>query len=156
MGQPGQRTQKNSLIIESDRISLATCIAVVFTAFFWGYSLLVLLFFLSALIGFHNEFLDLLKNKLDMPNSQLRHFLYFGAAIWLLFFTLLWSWRFYNKKRFGPLTRRKYPRRASDEDMLALQLVSRENYMKLKNAKVITFERNPIRAMKKKRKDERQ
>ncbi|WKB35440.1 hypothetical protein QS257_18135 [Terrilactibacillus sp. S3-3] len=133
MGQPGQRTQKNSLIIESDRISLATCIAVVFTAFFWGYSLLVLLFFLSALIGFHNEFLDLLKNKLDMPNSQLRHFLYFGAAIWLLFFLLCsGAGAFTIKKRFGPLTRRKYPRRASDEDMLALQLVSRENYMKLK------------------------
>lgn len=154
MGKPGSRKQKNSLIIESNKVSFRAFFIAVFTLIFWGYSLLVLLFFLSALVGFHNEYLDILKNKLGMPDSQLRHFIYWGAGIGLFFFILLWSWRIYNKNRFGSLRRRKYPHKTTDEDILALQLISKEDYMKLKNAKVIVFERNPIRAIKK-QKDER-
>ena len=82
-----------------------------------------------------------------MTNSEIRLFIFFVFLIWLLFYIGLLGWKFYNQKRFGSLTRRKYPELTTKEDLLNLQLMSEDDYSKLQNSKIIIFDRNPIREL---------
>jgi len=80
-----------------------------------------------------------------MTNEDIRSFLYVVFMILLSFIIGLWSWKFYNKKKFGSYNRRRYPLATTEEELLALNLMSKEDYLLLQESKIVTFEKNPVR-----------
>jgi poly-beta-1,6-N-acetyl-D-glucosamine synthesis protein len=80
-----------------------------------------------------------------MTNEDIRSFLYVVFTILLSFIIGLWSWKVYNTKKYGSYNRRKYPPATTEDELLALGLMSKEDYLLLQESKIATFEKNPIR-----------
>lgn len=121
---------------------------------FWLYMLLVFLLFIGACINNDTEIFNTLKAFLSTNNLEIREVLAVTVRYFLIIFVILFSWKFYNKRRFGNLHRRRMPTDTTDEEMLALGLMDEAVYNDLKKQKVIVFKKSPIKELE--RKDHKQ
>lgn len=145
MVKSGQGYGQNGMMVTPSSNHLLKSIVLVFlTSIMWAYSLLVLLFFSTALLYLRLSFVEQLKARLGISDSLLRKFVWNSLILWIIFVFVLWIWRFYNKKKFGSLHRRRYPPVTTDEDMLKLGLMSERDYVQLRKCKIIAFDKNPI------------
>jgi poly-beta-1,6-N-acetyl-D-glucosamine synthesis protein len=144
MDKPGQRNTKREVIIQSKKNWFREMIITITSLAVWLYCLVVIIFFISAIFNYNNRSISLIKSSFKITNSDIRMFIFFAFLIWIFFYIGLFSWKFYNQKRFGSLNRRTYPEPTTKDDLLNLQLMSEENYIILQNSKRIVFEKNPI------------
>jgi poly-beta-1,6-N-acetyl-D-glucosamine synthesis protein len=144
MGKSGQR-KPSELIIRSKRNWLDEGIMIFLSLIGWSYCLLVLFFFISVFFDYNGRYISIIKIAFKITNKDIQIFLFNGFLIWLSFYIGLWVWRFYNRKRFGTLRRRTYPKPVTRANMLELQLMSEENYDLVQRSKLVVFEENPIR-----------
>jgi poly-beta-1,6-N-acetyl-D-glucosamine synthesis protein len=84
-----------------------------------------------------------------MTNTDIRLFMLLIFFIWAIFYSGLWSWKNYNLKRFGALNRRLPPEYTSTEELLNLELMSKEDFHLLHHSRVVVFEKNPIKDIRK-------
>ena len=148
MEQSRQRSEEE-LIIVGNRSTFRFIFDVILTLFFWVYSLLVIAFFVSAMVGYSNSFSRILNMSFNTTNSQVRILLLIGVIFFCSFYVLLRTNRYYNKKRFGSLARRTYPKPVTNQDLNKLELMDEETIKRLQSEDYITFEENPIISLKK-------
>jgi biofilm PGA synthesis protein PgaD len=117
----------------------------IFSIVVWFYCIVVVIFFISALIDYNDRYISLIKTSFKMTNSDIRSFVFFVFFLWIVFYIGLWSWKLYNKKRFGSLNRRVYPVHSTKEDLLRLKFMSEKDFHSLHESNVIIFEKNPIK-----------
>jgi biofilm PGA synthesis protein PgaD len=120
-------------------------ISIIISSVFWLYCAIVLWFFLSAVIGVNDRYSGVLKIAFKTTNGEIRTFLVIGLAIFCFFFLALFLWRFYNKKRFGSLNRRKEPAYTSIKDLENLELLTKDQIQELQRAHYIEFDVNPLK-----------
>lgn len=149
MGKPGPRyagcSTNNSFIIKSKKIWWREIIVAMITLLLWVYCGAVVFFYLDALLALNHDFPQLFRTVFKITNVDVKNFI---KLIWCLFsmaFFTLFIWSYYNRRRFGSLTRRHYPSETTKEDLLKLNMIDEETYDKLQNSKVIVFEKNPIK-----------
>lgn len=148
MEQPRPRHQEENFLIVGNRSWFRAIIDLIFTLFFWAYSLLVVVFFVSATLGFNNTLTRTVNASFNTVNSDIRELVFLGLFIFIVFYTGLFFNRMYNKKRFGSLTRRRYPNSVSHTDLVALELLDSETINKLQHEDYIVFEKNPLTPLK--------
>lgn len=148
MEQSRQRSEEDVIIV-GNRSNLRFIVDVILTLFFWAYSILVIAFFVSAIVGYSNPFSRILNMSFKTTNSQVRILLLIGVIFFCSFYLLLRINRFYNKKRFGSLARRNYPTPVTNQDLNALELMNEETIERLQTEDYIIFEENPIISLKK-------
>ncbi|TDL76093.1 hypothetical protein [Peribacillus frigoritolerans] len=144
-----QRKQENELIIRSEIKWMREITIFFFSLIMWIYCAAVIFYFVSALLNFNDSYISQLKTSFKMTNMDIQSFMLLALIMWLAFYVGLWIWKFYNQKRFGSLDRRTYPLPTTKEDLLNLQLINEKDYDTLQQSKMIVFERNPIRDIKK-------
>jgi len=135
---------KENVIIEDNRSNLRFFLDIIMTLFFWCYTIIVMIFILSASFGYSNSITRVLNSAFKTTNGQVRLLFVFGFVLFISFYFLLSMNRIYNKKRFGSLARRTYPTNVTNKDLSNLQFMNAENIEKLQAADYIVFEKNPI------------
>lgn len=137
----------NKFIIKSKQKPIKKLVSVILTCFLWIYSFLVFYFFISAIFKGNHQYIGVVKEVFQMSNVTINEFLI--IIIWLLIlnFSFLVIWKIYNKKRYGNLNSRKYPKDTTAEEMLSLNLVTEEMFKKLQKNGVLVFEENPIKEL---------
>lgn len=148
MAQSRPRHQEENYLIVGNRSWFRVIIDLLFTLFFWAYSLLVVVFILSATLGFNNKVTQIVNASFNTVNSDIRELVFFGIFIFIVFYIILAINRLYNKKRFGSLTRRHYPTPVNHAELVALELLDDETILKLQHEDYIVFEKNPIVPLK--------
>lgn len=148
MDKSGQRESQElineSFIIKSKRIWWRELVIGAFTLLVWFYCLTVIYFFLDALFSLNHKYPSIFRIVFKMTSRDVKVFLALGGVVFIVVFLLLYFWNFYNKKRYGSKTRRKYPKPTSEEDLENLNMIDQTSYRKLQNNTVIIFETNPI------------
>ncbi|NLJ99093.1 MAG: hypothetical protein GX320_07515 [Tissierellia bacterium] len=143
--QRNTQSQLNQLfIIKSKRVWWREIIVGIFTLLVWLYCLTVIYFFIDATFSLNHEYPQLFKIVFKMTNMDIRNFLKIGGILFVLIYLLLSIWSYYNRKRYGNLTRRKYPGLTTKEDLMELNMIDEIIYEELQNKKVIVFKTNPI------------
>ena len=84
----------------------------------------------------------------NVTNADIRELLFFGLVSSFVAALLLFIWRTYNKRKYGPLNRRQMPKDTTLDDWLALDLMEPEDIHRLQSDKVIVFEKNPVKELK--------
>lgn len=135
------------VLVETKRSFVRSFIEITLTLVFWTYTLVVTWFFGSALFNQEGGLIASLKAMLNVTNRDIRELLGFGALALLISACALYVWRTYNKKRFGPLSRRKAPTDTTREDWLKLELIEPDEIERLQRDKVIVFEKNPVKEL---------
>lgn len=150
MEQSRQRVEEK-LIITGNRSTWRFITDVTLTLFFWAYTLLVITFFLSSILGVNTPLTRILNLSFNTTNSQVRVLILIGLIVFICFYALLSVNRFYNKKRFGSLNRRTYPPAVTRDELISLQLIDSDTINLLQKENYIVFEENPIISLDKKR-----
>ena len=132
-------------IVKSKRIWWSEGIVIFFTTLVWIYCLMVIFFFMEPFLPFKTKYSSAFRTAFQLTRLDIRGFLIAGAGIFVMIYVGLYLWSVYNKKRFGSLTRRKYPPMTTKEDLLALDMIDEEIYQQLQNSKSIVLETNPVR-----------
>lgn len=132
-------------IIPSRQGVFRRIISLFFTTIMWLYTLSIFILFASAIVGYNNDFIGVIKELLKISNATIRNFLLWTFLFFLASFSILLIWRIYNKKRFGKLNRRVAPQPTTDSDLLDLDLMDLENFKKLSTGRYILFSKNPIK-----------
>ncbi|MEY8304543.1 hypothetical protein [Anaerosalibacter bizertensis] len=149
MGKSRQRTKdfklNQSFIIKSKKSWWREGIVILFTSIVWVYCITVIYFFIDAIFSINNEYPRLFKVSFKMTNSDIQGFFKIAVVLLVIIYIMLLVWIFYNKKRFGSLTRRKYPGITTKEDLMDLDMIDEDIYEMLQEEKVVVFETNPIR-----------
>lgn len=149
MGKFRQRTKdfklNQSFIIKSKKSWWREGIVILFTSIVWVYCITVIYFFIDAIFSINNEYPRLFKVSFKMTNSDIQGFFKIAVVLLVTIYIMLLVWIFYNKKRFGSLTRRKYPGITTKEDLMDLDMIDEDIYEILQEEKVVVFETNPIR-----------
>jgi hypothetical protein len=83
----------------------------------------------------------------NMTNQDVRNSVLMAIGVFLIFYALLYLNHIYNKKKFGPLTRRSYPAPANNADLQELGLMKIETIEKLQSEDYSVFDTNPIAAL---------
>lgn len=143
-----QRERNKQFIIKSERKFWREILVFTFTVLVWVYSIAVIYFFADALLSLNHRIPRLLRIIFKMNAEDVRSFTLLGFIIFIAVYILLYGWSYYNKRRFGNLNRRVYPKSATKEDMLELDMIDESIYEELQKMKEITFESNPIRRKK--------
>lgn len=144
MEQSRPRHQEESFLIVVKRSWLYAGLDLMFTLFFWFYSVVVVLFMVSATIGFNNILTRILNSSFNTINQDIRSFVIAAFVVFLLFYALLYLNRLYNKKRYGSLQRRCYPTPVDNAELKTLGLMDIETIEKLQREDYSVFEKNPI------------
>jgi len=144
MAQSGPRLEEENFIITGNRSWFHVIVDTFFTLIFWAYSLLVVVFFLSATFGFNTILTQIVNAAFNTVNQDIRDLVLLGLAIFLVFYALLFINRLYNKKKFGVLRRRHYPNAVTNTELASLGLMGEEAIEKLQNSDYAVFETNPI------------
>lgn len=144
MEQSRPRHKEKSFLIVVKRSWIYVCIDFIFSLFFWLYSLVVVLFFISATLGFNNTLTRILNASFNTINQDIRDMVIVSFVFFLLFYTLLYVNRLYNKKRFGTLERRSYPAPVNNAELKTLGLMDIETIEKLQSEDYSVFDKNPI------------
>lgn len=145
MGKSRQGESKNGIIIHTRINWFREIIISIFSILVWIYCIGVLLFFISAIFDYNDRYISLIKISFKITNGDIRSFLFMVFCLLLFFNIGLWSWKYYNLKRFGPLNRRAVPTPATKEDLLSLELMNEKDFNSLHQSKVVVFEKNPIK-----------
>lgn len=140
-----KRQLNSSFIIKSKKSLWREGMVALFTLIVWFYCLTVVFFFIDALFSLNYEYPRLFKIIFKMNNDDIRVFFKIGGILFALIYILLSIWIYYNKKKYGQLTRRKEPGLTTKEDMLKLDVIDESTYEELQCSKVIILETNPIR-----------
>ncbi|GEK88371.1 poly-beta-1,6-N-acetyl-D-glucosamine biosynthesis protein PgaD [Alkalibacterium putridalgicola] len=118
---------------------------MLFSLLVWVYCLSVVYFFIDALFGLDHRYPALFRIVFKMTSLDVRLFTFWIVLLFLVIYVSLLGWSVYNKRRFGRLKRRRYPKPASREDMLQLEMLDPAVYEELQGMKAITFDLNPIK-----------
>lgn len=149
MDKSRQRTKdfklNQSFIIKSKKSWWREGIVILFTSIVWVYCITVIYFFIDVIFSINNEYPRLFKVSFKMTNSDIQGFFKIAVVLLVTIYIMLLVWIFYNKKRFGSLTRRKYPGITTKEDLMDLDMIDEDIYEILQEEKVVVFETNPIR-----------
>ncbi|MBW4829171.1 MAG: hypothetical protein KZY61_12010 [Clostridiaceae bacterium] len=149
MDKSRQRTKNyklnESFIIKSKKSWGREGIVILFTLIVWVYCITVIYFFIDVIFSINNEYPRLFKVSFKMTNSDIQVFFKIAVALLVIIYMMLSVWIFYNKKRFGSLTRRKYPGVTTKEDLMNLDMIDEDIYEILQREKVIVLEMNPIK-----------
>ncbi len=137
----------DKFLVKSKQPFINKMVANIINIFMWSYMIIILYFFISAFLNYNNEFIGLLKISFKMTNQDIRMFILLTFNCFFIFCSILLSWKFYNKNKFGQLNRRLEPKQTIKEDMLALNLMDEETYDLLFKEKVIIFEKNPLKEL---------
>lgn len=140
-----KRELNQSFIIKSKRSWWREVIVGIFSFIVWFYCLTVIYFFIDAIFLLNNEYPRLFKVVFKMTNIDIRNIFKIGGILFVLIYLLLSIWIYYNKKKYGDLTRRKDPGMTKKEDLMGLNMIDEGTFEKLQNEKVIILETNPIR-----------
>lgn len=133
------------VLVKTKRSFVRSFIEILLTVVFWIYTLVVSWFFVSALLNQNDRYIATLKSALNVTNEDIRDLISFAALILIGLATLLFVWRTYNKKRYGPLNRRKAPTPTTLEELNNLGLIEPSTIEMLQHDKVIIFEKNPVK-----------
>lgn len=136
--------KSEKFLVKSNKSILKKIIEIIITGVLWLYMLIVVYFFVSACFDYNDDFIRNFKLYFKIQNSDIVDFLKIFLIIFILSLITLFTWKMYNKKRFGSLNRRKDPGLTSDEEMLKLNLIKLEDYKILKKEKIIIFDKNPV------------
>jgi len=147
MGKSGPGYKQASLIIEHKSAVWKLIGTFILTTVLWLYGVLMFLMLSSAVLHVRWTTLNQIKAMLQISDHSLRLFMYAAVIVWSIFLFLMCFWRDYNKSRFGWRNRRTYPTPVTDEEIRALDLISEEDYQRLKSAQVVRFDTNPIRPL---------
>jgi poly-beta-1,6-N-acetyl-D-glucosamine synthesis protein len=137
----------NNFIIKSKQNPFKKLLTIILTLVMWIYSIVVFYFFISAVFNENDKYISAVKEALKMTNNDINMFLIIVFLLLIMSFLILLIWRTYNKKKFGKLNRRVYPKNTTKEEMLSLNLISEENFNKLQEQGVLIFEENPIKEL---------
>ena len=138
---------EQDVLVATKRSFVRSFIEITLTLVFWTYTLVVTWFFGSALFDQHGGFIASLKAMLKVTNHDIRELLGLGSLALFSSACALYVWRTYNKKRFGPLDRRKAPTDTTREDWMKLALIEPDEIDRLQRDKVIVFEKNPVKEL---------
>lgn len=142
-----RRKTYDEFLVKSRQPFINKIFAFIINVFLWLYMAVIIYFFMSAVFDYNDYYIGLLKISFNMSNHDIRMFLLKAFIYFSIFFTVLISWKYYNKIRYGRLNRRSKPLMTTDEDILNLNLIDAEVYNVLKIDKVIIFEKNPVREL---------
>lgn len=149
MDKPGPRnTQKQlnqSFIVKSKKIWWREVIVGILTLLVWFYCLTVIYFFIDAMFSLNHEYPLLFKIVFKMTDIDIKDFFKITGTLFAFIYLLLFIWSYYNRKRYGNLTRRKYPGLTTKEDLMNLNIIDEITYERLQKERVIILETNPIR-----------
>lgn len=141
-------TNNNDFIIKSKQGLIKKFLTIIFTFLMWIYSIGVFYFFINAMFNRNNKYFGVIREYFKMTNKDINKYLIIVGSFLIVVFLNIDIWRVYNKKRFGKLNRRVYPKDTTYEEMLNLNLITEENFEKLqKNTKFLVFEENPIKEL---------
>lgn len=135
------------VLVKTKRSILRSFIEILLTVVFWVYTFVVTWFFTSALLNQNDRYIATLKSALNVTNTDIRDLISFGVLVMIGLSVLLFVWRTYNKKRYGPLKRRKPPVPTTIEDLNNLGLIDATTIERLQHDKVIIFEKNPVKEL---------
>ncbi|WP_214744315.1 poly-beta-1,6-N-acetyl-D-glucosamine biosynthesis protein PgaD [Exiguobacterium sp. s189] len=135
------------VLVKTKRSFIRSFIEILLTVVFWIYTLVVSWFFVSALLNQNDRYIATLKSALNVTNEDIRSLISFAVLILIGLATLLFVWRTYNKKRYGPLNRRKTPTPTTLEELNNLGLIEPSTIEMLQQDKVIIFEKNPVKEL---------
>lgn len=135
------------VLVKTKRSFVRSFIEILLTVVFWIYTLVVSWFFVSALLNQNDRYIATLKSALNVTNADIRGLISLGVLILIGLATLLFIWRTYNKKRYGPLNRRKTPTPTTLEELNNLGLIEPSTIEMLQQDKVIIFEKNPVKEL---------
>ncbi|MCA0981158.1 poly-beta-1,6-N-acetyl-D-glucosamine biosynthesis protein PgaD [Exiguobacterium aestuarii] len=135
------------VLVKTKRSFIRSFIEILLTVVFWIYTLVVSWFFVSALLNQNDRYIATLKSALNVTNEDIRGLISFGVLILIGLAILLFVWRTYNKKRYGPLNRRKTPTPTTLEELNNLGLIEPSTIEMLQQDKVIIFEKNPVKEL---------
>ncbi len=145
----------NNFIIKSKQNPFKKLLTIILTLVMWIYSIVVFYFFISAVFNENDKYISAVKEALKMTNNDINMFLIIVFLLLVMSFLILIIWRTYNKKKFGKLNRRVYPKNTTKEEMLSLNLISEKNFNKLQEHGVLIFEENPIKELERGKKFEK-
>jgi poly-beta-1,6-N-acetyl-D-glucosamine synthesis protein len=145
----------NNFIIKSKQNPFKKLLTIILTLVMWIYSIVVFYFFISAVFNENDKYISAVKEALKMTNNDINMFLIIVFLLLIMSFLILIIWRTYNKKKFGKLNRRVYPKNTTKEEMLSLNLISEKNFNKLQEHGVLIFEENPIKELERGKKLEK-
>lgn len=137
--------KSDTFIVRSEKVWWRELVVIVFTVLVWVYCLTVVCFFVDAVSGSNHEYARLFKIAFKMNNVEIISFIEIGVGLFAAIYSLLWIWMQYNRRRYGGLTRRKYPALTTQEDLMRLHMIDENVYAELQQAKVVVIETNPIR-----------
>ncbi len=140
-----QRERNKQFIVKSHRTWWREGLVVLFSLLVWVYCLSVVYFFIDALLGLDHRYPALFRIVFKMTSQDIRLFTFWIVFLFLVIYVSLLGWSIYNKRRFGELKRRRYPKPATREDMLNLNMLDPAVYEELQVMKSITFDKNPIK-----------
>jgi biofilm PGA synthesis protein PgaD len=121
-------------------------VVVVFASLIvWTYTLVVIYFFVDAILSLNHPVPTMIKSWFKMTNQDVVMFLFYVVISFGVIFMMLWTWSQYNRLKYGKLRRRKYPEPSQSIDFIKLGMIDVEMYEKLQNAKEITLEKNPMK-----------
>ena len=135
------------VLVKTKRSFIRSFIEILLTVVFWIYTLVVSWFFVSALLNQNDRYIATLKSALNVTNADIRGLISLGVLILIGLATLLFIWRTYNKKRYGPLNRRKTPTPTTLEELNNLGLIEPSTIEMFQQDKVIIFEKNPVKEL---------
>jgi poly-beta-1,6-N-acetyl-D-glucosamine synthesis protein len=121
----------------------------ILSIFVWLYCMGVVLFFISALFNYNDQYINQIKIAFKMTNRDIRDFIFMIFFIWFFFYIGLWGWKNYNLKKFGQLNRRLQPNLTAKDDLLSLELMNEEDFQLLHQSRLVIFEKNPIKDLRK-------
>lgn len=141
---------ENEILVKTKHNVIRKIIAIILTAIFWLYTIVIIWFFLSAILNINDRYIAIVKIALNVTDTDIRQLLLLSLFLLVLFILLLFIWRTYNKRKYGPLTRRKMPPHTTLQDWLALDLMEESDIKQLQSNKVTIFYTNPVKDLKKK------
>lgn len=148
-GDTTEQSLNEGVLVKTKHSIFRKIFELVLTIIFWGYTLVVTWFFVSALIGVNDRYIATVKTALNVTNADIRGLLAFGLIALLVSALVLFVWRTYNKKRYGSLNRRQPPTPTTIEELAALGLMDESEILRLQTEKVIVFTDNPVKELTK-------
>ena len=135
----------SSFIVESNRVWWRELIVLLFSFLIWLYCAVVIYFFVDSVFGLNHDLPSKIRDSFGVSSFEVRWLVGFIVFLFSGIYLLLVSWSLYNKKRFGGLSRRKYPSVTTKEELLGLNLVDDETFESLQEGMFLVFDKNPVK-----------
>ena len=139
--------KQSGLIIKTKKHWIIELFIITSSILIWIYGMFALTFFISSIFDFTIAEIGLVKEVLNLNDDGIKSFLANIGLYALIMTALLLIWSEYNrvihskflkeKKQISPLS--------SEEKIMNLDLITKEDYDRLQSSKRIVFERNPIK-----------